>query len=89
VEYALDDGKLMRRVWSVLDRVQDSQSSRLRLIEGIENIEIRFLGNDTTEWANSWSQTQSAGANSVPRAIEVKLTTQISGEITRLFVVGS
>ncbi len=90
VEYELSEGQLVRKVWPVLDRVQGSEPSRLRLIDGVVQIEFQFMGNDSHNWESNWPSPQTAtGNNELPRAVEVKITTEGLGQVTRLIVVGS
>lgn len=89
VEYHLDEGKLERRVWSTLDRVQDSKPSRLQLLGDVKSIEITFLGYDDAEWQTSIQPESIKNISAVPRAIEVTITTERYENISRIFVVGS
>ncbi len=88
VEYHLNDGRLDRVVWSVLDRVQDSKSSRLLINQHIEDVNIQFLGYEESEWKES-QDTESNDSAIMPRAVEVTITTEEYGAVTRIFVVGS
>jgi general secretion pathway protein J len=89
VEYHLVDGRLDRLVWPVLDRVQDVTASRLRLIEGVQGIDIRFVGYEGTDWQGSWSVESTSEKEILPRAVEVIITTEQYGAVSRIFVVGS
>ncbi len=90
IEYVLNEGRLVRKVWPVLDRVQGSESTLLRVIDGVGSIEFRYMGESTSTWESAWPPAVVSESNAVlPRAVEIKITTEGSGEVTRLFVVGS
>jgi general secretion pathway protein J len=88
VEYSLEEGQLERRVWSVLDRVQDSKSSRLRLLEKVQGIDIKILDYGDSEWQSSYTLESTSNNIELPRAVEVTITTERYGAITRLFLIG-
>jgi len=89
IEYHLNDGHLERLVWSVLDRVQESASSRLRLIKNVQSVDVRFMGREELEWQFSWPSELPTNTELLPRAVEITLVTEKYGVVTRLFVVGS
>lgn len=88
VAYGLRDGNLIRAYWNVLDRAQDSQPLETVLLEGVDQLELRFL-NASNTWQDSWPGGQTGGAVSTvpPKAVEVTLETKAEGRITRLFRV--
>ncbi len=88
VEYHLNDGRLERVVWSVLDRVQGSESSRLRLTDDVLNMDIRFMGDEESDWQNLWPSESPSDKEVLPRALEIIITTEKFGAVSRLFVVG-
>ncbi len=88
VEYHLNDGRLERMVWSVLDRVQGSESSRLRLTDDVLNMDIRFMGDEESDWQNLWPSESPPDKEVLPRAVEIIITTEKFGAVSRLFVVG-
>lgn len=89
VEYHLHNGVLERRVWSILDRVQDVKPSRLQLMENIQGIEISVLGYDDAGWQDAMPSESTEHMSLIPRAIEVTITTEGFGAVSRLFVIGS
>lgn len=93
VGYLLEDDQLFRVTWPVLDQAQDTQPRRRRLLDNVENVEVRFL-NTTGEWETSWDSAASPlnqpGSTSVmglPRAIAMKITLKDFGQINRLFLL--
>jgi len=87
VAYTLEDGQLQRRYWRVLDRAPDSEAHETELLEGVQEMELRFL-DEQGQWQPTWPVTNAAG-NTVPmpRAVEVSLEIEDWGRITRLFRV--
>ncbi|MEO5345531.1 MAG: type II secretion system minor pseudopilin GspJ [Magnetococcus sp. YQC-9] len=53
VEYALEDGKVLRRSWPVLDRVQEETPKGEVLLDEVVEIEIRFM-NAEGGWRGNW-----------------------------------
>ncbi len=89
VSYRLDDKKLLRESWRVLDRAQDSLPVKTELLEGIEELRWRFLDANRqwhAQWPAATSQTpQAIAASPPPLAVEITLVTKDSGELRYLF----
>lgn len=79
ISYRLEKGELYRYVWTTLDRTQQSETKRRKLM-ALENLQLRFFKDD---WATFWS------ANEIPKAVEMTFTVQGLGEIKRLFFIHS
>lgn len=79
ISYRIENGALYRQVWTILDRTQQSQARRKKLL-GADNVEIRFYGE---EWGGSWP----AGGGALPKAVEVSFTLAGLGDIRRVFLV--
>ncbi|OAI11688.1 type II secretion system protein GspJ [Methylomonas lenta] len=80
IRYVNENGMLYRQVWTTLDRTQQSQYRRKKILQ-VESIDVRFY---SQEWASHWS---SAGGSSLPKAVEMTLVLPRLGEIRRLFLV--
>lgn len=101
VVYYLDEGALWRAYFPVLDRAIDTQMLRLRLVEGVESIEFRFLRDattlqvardltvDTRDWERNWIA-EPGGQNLLPppAALEVRLELDDLGELRRFYALG-
>lgn len=85
VSYGLNDETLTRASWGVLDRAQDSEPRRTRLLENVSTLEIRYL-DGAGEWRSEWPAAGGAGTQ-LPRAVEVTLDVKEWGRITRMFRV--
>lgn len=87
--YRLEDGELVRYHWIVLDRTLNTEPIAFVLLDGVENIAFRFL-QDNGEWSLQWPALNSPGATGLrqrPRAVEVILSLEAEGELTRLIEV--
>lgn len=85
VTYQLEEGRLQRLGWPVLDRVQGTKPIVVELTDGISDLEVRFFHD---EWHDSWPlQTGDEVQGELPRAVEVVLMTERWGEIRRIFLV--
>jgi general secretion pathway protein J len=100
VHYYLEEGALWRAYHLTLDRVVDVQPQRVRLLDGVDELELRFLGSvetlqvdrnmviDTGPWERNW--TSDPGGQSLPgppAALELRLQLADLGELRRLYVL--
>ncbi len=89
VAWRLQDGELVRFHWTVLDRTLDNEPLARVLLDDVESIAFRFL-QDNGEWTDEWPPRDRAGPLGLhlrPRAVEIVLTTEQEGVITRLLEV--
>jgi len=86
VAYGLKDGELVRYSWTTLDRAQGENLLALPLLRDVENIEWRFLDTQSN-WQLSWPPLNAASTpeGSLPKVVELRLTTKDWGEIRYLF----
>ena len=82
--YLIDDNKLVREHWNVLDRVSDTESRKNTLLENVESIEFKFFDGVENTWVSDWDK-ELDDKQVLPIAIEVKLDTSNFGEIIRVF----
>ena len=88
VAYTVRDEKLIRAIWYMLDRAQDSKPYESELMSGVKTFEMRYM-NKAHEWVTGWPDTL-AGAKpdrSPPLAVEITIESTAFGKITRLFRV--
>jgi general secretion pathway protein J len=89
-EYRLEEERLIRRYWRVLDRAQDSEPVDRVMLDGVTRLEFRYWDaqGEHRQWPdlNSSGQPQTA-ADVMPLGIEVRLETAREGVITRFFRV--
>lgn len=86
--------ELHRRYWPYVDQGQEDDSIDLLLLEGVTDLEIRFL-DDNDNWQEEWP-TDEAMANltqgnlpvvAMPRGLELTLEHEVFGTIVRTFVL--
>lgn len=89
VSYRLDDKKLLRESWPVLDRAPGSTPVKTELLENVEELGWRFLDTNRqwqTRWPAATAQTpQAVAATPPPLAVEITVRTKDSGELRFLF----
>ncbi len=82
VAWALEDGKLVRYFWLVLDRAQDSEPVRHELLSEVEDFRIEVLDQDGDS-SGGWPVPDSPGP--LPVAIAVEIDRQRFGILRRVF----
>ncbi len=93
VAYRLEENRLLRLTWPVLDRAPDSLPREVTLASGIEELEFRYL--DTQRlWSSQWPPSVLSGSIAggeslppLPLAVEVNLTVHGWGRLQRLFLL--
>jgi general secretion pathway protein J len=92
VRYRLDDGKLLREHWLVLDATLDPEPIKRELLTGVKSFKLRFYS-DGRNWQESWPPA-SLGATRIEReqrwrpiAVEVTLELEDWGVIRRIIEV--
>jgi len=83
VGYGVVDKELIRYSWRVLDRAQDSEPQKHRLLDGVAGIRLRFL-DQKQQWHSSWPPL-GTDAESLPIGVEMVMELEQEGEIRRLF----
>jgi general secretion pathway protein J len=102
VNYRLEDDGLWRDTYPVLDRVADTEPDSVLLLQGVESLQVAFLGTleelemqsgsaalDTRNWAENWVSDGSAPGTTLlpPVAVEIRLQLQEWGEMRRLYAL--
>ena len=102
VNYRLEDDALWRDSYTVLDRAASTEPTSVLLLEGVEEIQLRFLaGFDqlqvssrglniyTSDWTENWVADTSAPSASLgpPTAVEIMLQLDDWEEIRRLYAL--
>lgn len=88
VGYAYVDERLVRYVWAVLDRAQDTVPLEQPLAEGIMGMAVRYLdgsGEWKTVWPDPAALAQATSPPPLPVAVEVTLEHEHYGELVWLF----
>lgn len=92
VAYVVENDKLERFYWRVLDQAQDSLPVKQVLLTHITSVEIQFLdqaGNWSSDWPpqDTGNSTAAAEQNLFPRAVSVKIKLPDVGTLRRIFVM--
>jgi general secretion pathway protein J len=98
VNYRLEDDALWRDSYPVLDRAGDTEPASVKLLEGVEQLRLEFLGSmnqargtasslDTRQWSESWIADSSQPDTVLPPPAALQLTLQLEdwGELRRLY----
>ena len=93
VAYVMEDDKLERLYWYVLDQAQDSQPAKQIMLTKVKSVEIQFL-DSSDNWSSYWppQAAQASGADTAlqdnfPRAVSIKLELKDIGTIKRIFTM--
>ncbi len=103
VNYRLEEEALWRDTYSVLDRAADTEPQSVLLLDGVESMELVFLGSleglqvqpgsatlDTRNWVENWVSDGSGlqGPELLP-PVAVQITLQLTGwgEMRRLYAL--
>ena len=102
VNYRLEDDALWRDSYTVLDRAASTEPTSVLLLEGVDEIQLRFLAGldqlqvssrglniDTSDWTENWVADTSAPSASLapPTAVEIMLQLDDWEEIRRLYAL--
>ena len=86
VAYNWEDDKLVRWHWAVMDRTLSTPPVRTELLDGVDNVEVRFL--DTAgQWHLEWPPLDRRGVQGLvlrPRAVEFAIELTDFGRVFRL-----
>lgn len=77
ISYRFEKGILYRMAWQTVDRTQQTEYRRRKLIE-LEKIQLRFFDED---WTDNWL------SNQAPKAVEIVFTIKGLGDVKRLFYI--
>lgn len=87
--YRIEEDQLVRYHWNVLDRTLSNEIIGVTLLDGVESISFRFM-RDNGEWTDQWPPQGTPGPSGLrqrPRAVEIVLTLQTEGTLTRLIEI--
>jgi len=90
VAYDVEDDKLIRTHWPVVDRTFGTAPIRTELLDGVERVEVRFL-DSSGQWRVDWPGLQQTSYQDLvlrPRAVEFAIYLEDLGKVWRLVEVG-
>lgn len=96
VAYTLEDGKLMRYTWPMLDRSVQTDPLKQELLSDVSAIDVEYMDPSSGQLLNVWPPINQGAVNPankppadlLPRAVSIKLTLKDWGDVTRLVEVG-
>ena len=89
VSYRLEDKKLMREYWVVLDRTLTGEPERAELIDDVKRVALRFMDNNRS-WHEQWPPLGYSAPDAPqlrPIAVEITLELEDWGELKRIVEV--
>lgn len=89
--YLLEDGKLFRIYYNVLDSTYSNNAISTEILDGVESLEFLLI-QDNGEVTNQWPPLNAQGGSADrlrPRAVEIILTLEGEGQIRRIVEVAS
>jgi len=89
VQYRLEDDRLLREYWPVLDRVLGQEPRSTVLLDELDELTFEFL-DDADQWQSLWPPLLAGGSPSCeqrPRAVRITLEIAGFGEMQRLVEV--
>jgi general secretion pathway protein J len=88
IEYVLQEGKLIRRIWPALDRIQAHEPFEQVLAEGIATARVRFF--DQQQWKEVWpAALRVRFQNPMPSGIEFSVLFDGDRSVRRIYLLGS
>lgn len=86
VAYGIEEERLMRFSWPMLDRAQNSEPYQVILLDGVRELSLRYYDKNG-EWQSQWppANLDPDEAVPLPKGVEVTLALTDMGEIRRLF----
>lgn len=88
VGYRLEDENLIRTVWVRPDQAPGDTGYEATLLEGVNDVQIRYLNGKDKEWHEDWPPLNASdGFLELPIAVEITLDLENWGELRRLFAL--
>jgi general secretion pathway protein J len=87
IAYAIEDGRLLRYSWQVLDRAQDSEPLSSTLLDQVALMETRFM-DGAGDWHEQWPPVRGEivgeALSLMPRGVELRIELEDWGTIRRV-----
>ncbi len=85
ISYSLDGDRFIRSYWYHLDPLDEEPTKRRMLLDGVENLTLRFIDGQG-EWKTNWPPLDVEDPG-MPRAIEFNFELEDFGTVSRLFAL--
>lgn len=90
ISYVMRGNELLRLIWPVMDRAQDTLAHESILLSGVEELNLRYL-TEQGEWITQWPQAleidPAKPTAQLPLAIELNMNLEHWGSLRRVFRV--
>ncbi len=89
VAYRLDEDKLYRDYWPVLDRTSNAEPVSVMLLDGVKEMSVRYMGQDN-DWKEQWPPLGYSGPDARyvrPIAVEINIELEDWGKLQRIVEV--
>ena len=89
IAYGLEEDRLLRYVWPVLDAPQGTEPYTVVLLEGVRDVQLRFL-DGTRQWQGSWPPAllpQELSHSTLPLGVEFLLELEQWGSFRRVIAL--
>ena len=92
VVYVLEDNKLRREYWPVLDPLLSTEPIRREVFKGVKSVVFRYM-DITRNWRDTWPPASAVAGNAQlnlrlrPIAVEVTIEFEDFGKVKRIFEV--
>jgi general secretion pathway protein J len=84
VAYSVDNKKLIRWVWPVLDRAPNTEPQKIEILDGVTQFEVRQL-NAQKAWQTNWPEAEQS-ATELPGLVEIRFNYAGFGDLRRLIL---
>ena len=84
VSFYLEDDRLIRESWPVLDRSETDEPERIVILKKVKTFEIEFLDRYMHSWTKRWPVDKRTKKNELPKFIKVNIELEDFGTITRM-----
>ncbi|MDR3478883.1 MAG: type II secretion system minor pseudopilin GspJ [Gammaproteobacteria bacterium] len=86
VSYHLENGKLIRETWNVLDQVPTTHGNSRTLLNAVTEMRIEYLDQNGI-FRHSWPAAEQTNSPPLPRGVRISLTLEKWGKITQFYVI--
>lgn len=80
VRYRLDEGNLIREYFPFVDRLPSNEPKKRVLLSNVQGLKFKYL--QQNQWQDDWPYFER-----LPQAIEINLTTEQEGLLSRIFIM--
>lgn len=86
VAYYQEDDKLIKKVWKVLDRVEDTKAVKQIVLEQVDSVTFSFFNSESSS-EDGWEDSLPSAEEGQTGGIKLTLISKEFGEIQKIFAV--